>query len=470
MRPILGAAAAVASLWLLGRGLRAVLPLRRDDEHPIESLGLDFLFGAGAGSLIFFAVALRSNAWAFRSVYVLTLALAVAAAVRGRLAPSLRADRSWFWGALAMLAAVHVVRGIVGSFTSDGYAHWGLKSKAIFAAGRIPADILVDAERFGYALPDYPLLWPVIEVWTYLHMGALNDQVVRLLGSAFLLALGAVFYGRLRAACGATASLAATFLLLAPHQWARSGASGLAEPPLSAFLFAGFAALAAFAEKPSPRAAAQAALLLGFAAWTKNEGAAAAAVGGAIFAWLALDTGLGPEGPPASGGRVPPCGTAPCQGRARAPKRIALFALLAALPSIPWLLFRQAHGISGYFAAGVAPISEAGIRLKLIAVAFVRNCGEIKGWMFVWPVLLLGVAFGFRAIRTMPAGRVLLAGALGTLLAYLVALLLSPLDAGWQIPTALPRLLMQVEAPLLACLALAAARRDDAPQVDTKHR
>lgn len=404
---------AILALWILGRGIRAVA-FRRDDERPGEALGLDFLVGAGLGSVVFFCVSLVSTTWAFRVLWVL-VAAGAALSIRRGVPP--KPERTAFWGALLLLAVVYALRGCFGSFTSDGYAHWGLKAKAMFLEGRVPTDLLRDTERIGYALPDYPFLWPSLEVWGY--MNGANDTTVRLLGPAFLLALGAVFHGALRERCGPTLSFAATFLLLAPHQWIRIAGSGLAEPPFCAFVFAGFAA-------HSRRSAAQAGLLLGLAAWSKNEGLAAVAVGGLLLF--------------------------------RTPRLLPLYAATALAPIAPWIAYKQVHGISGYFAAGIAPLSEAPARLLLIGRSLLANVGEVKAWMLIWPVLALGVVLGFREIRR----SVHLAGAGLLFLSYVVTLLLSPLDAAWQIPTALPRLLMHVEAPLLWCVA--AASRDDIPR------
>jgi len=425
---VIGALAAIAALWLLGRGLRP----RGAEESTGEALGLDFLFGAGLGSLVFFLFALRSIVWAFVAVYGTLLVSVVIEAIRGRGLPRLRFERSAMAVALLLLASVHILRGFRDSLAGDGYAHWGWKSKAMYLTGRVPTERLQDRERFGYANPDYPFLWPSLQTWTYLHMGEQNDEAVRILGAAFLLALAGVFVGRLR--IGTVAALAAAIVLLAPRQWIRSGASGLAEPPLCAYLFAGLAAVAEFAESPSKSAAARAGFFLGFAGWTKNDGLAAVAVGGMLLGILAIRK----------------------QGGRPAAVSIGLFAIVVISVLLPWDLYKHVHDIRGYYSIGTAPVSEAGARLELIALSLKSNAMDFHRWLLIWPVLLVGVTLALPSLRRSASARVYLLGGTGIFLCYLAALLLSPLDPGWQIPTTMPRLLMQVEAPLVWCVAFAA--------------
>lgn len=205
-------------------------------------------------------------------------ALAVAAAVSLplalRLRPRLR-PRPLDAVALALLAAL-LARAWVAFSTKplddyDAWAIWGMKARALTLLGW--ADPSLFASRVALpAHPDYPLLVPSLEAVAARAMGGFDPRLVHL---QFLL-LGVAGIAAIHALARERAPRLVVWPLLLALAAAPAFASQLltayADVPLALLVAAGTLAAARCLDRPGPRPAATAALLLGAAALTKEEG------------------------------------------------------------------------------------------------------------------------------------------------------------------------------------------------------
>lgn len=436
---VAGGLVAIGMLWLLGHGLRGTSGLRLDDENPEFRIGLDFLAGCGLASLLMFLGSLHSTSWGLGLVY-LALVLLVTLGIRRRRLFTLpnqpARDRSSLVPILILLLAVFLSDARLGTLAADGMSSWGLKAKMIHHLHRIPVEHLTDLDRFGYILVDYPLQWPLLEVWCYLHMGWRDDEFVRILGAAFSTTLALLLYGTLRSRCSAAVSLAVPIIVLSLHTFMRHTGDGLADTPLLVFSFAGFYSLGCFAHEGRRPALALGGMMLGFAAWTKNEGLAHLMVGTVMVGLILFTRKSWRDSGPS----------------------LALFGGMALSP-LPWFLFRKAFSVPSHYATGHAPLSDAPRRLGIIFQNLGLCISQVKAWSLLWPLILLGLALAGRRIwRGSPHSRVFTGAAGALFLVYELVHLRSPVDPVWQIPASTPRLMLHLATPLLWSVALYADR------------
>src|SRR5581483_4531295 len=177
--------------------------------------------------------------------------------------------------ALALLAAL-LARAWVAFSTKplddyDAWAIWGMKARALTLLGW--ADPSLFASRVALpAHPDYPLLVPSLEAVAARAMGGFDPRLVHL---QFLL-LGVAGIAAIHALARERAPRLVVWPLLLALAAAPAFASQLltayADVPLALLVAAGTLAAARCLDRPGPRPAATAALLLGAAALTKEEG------------------------------------------------------------------------------------------------------------------------------------------------------------------------------------------------------
>jgi len=177
----------------------------------------------------------------------------------------------WLLTAAAVLSAALVaVRQPFGP--GDYVAVWGLKARALERTGDVAALFRVDPAGVS-SHPEYPPLWPaLLAAFSHLFGGRYDDLIVTLLWPLLVLA-AALLAARATSAPPWGRALAAVTVALLPY-WRVD--LGYAEGLLAVLL------LAALGEVPrlssSRFAPLRLALFLTLAAWTKQEGAVAAAV------------------------------------------------------------------------------------------------------------------------------------------------------------------------------------------------
>jgi hypothetical protein len=403
---------AIGLLCLLG--FPAAFALEPDGE-PGMHLGLSFLLGAGLATILLLALSLSGIAWTrgsfaaialppFAALTYLALRRARGRVRSGRLTQGLRFSPAA--AALDALTALAVAgHGIYATLAPlgqwDFWSDWGLKAK-IFSIHRAVDWVFLRDPANTFAHPDYPPLLPLTLDFFSLVRGEWEDRYVGLLFTAFGAALLLVARGLLRqelrqpvAASLATLALAGPALLL----WI-----GLAESPLMAYGSAGLLMLRR-ALREGDASWNGAALLLGCAALTKNEGLALlVSVGLALLLF----------------------------GGARAVGRMWPAAVLAAV----WLIPRHFLGLENQLFQGSAAARAIGhvAQFRLVLETLFRNWPH----PFLWVSLIAALLVAARQLRQ---ERFLLSALLFQLLFYLASFLVTPYDLVWHIWASWARLL-----------------------------
>jgi hypothetical protein len=283
-------------LLVLGAGLLPLLRLARTRRELLSRLPLAYPVGLAAGGILAADLAVVD-------VPVGGIALPVLAAaslagglirlpagtrrVRARPRPSTIAAVGLL--ATIVVFAVDAVRNfaIDPLRETDGWAIWGLRARALFDFGHPIAPVFTDPAASYQAL-QHPLLLPALEAVDSRFMGTFDPTLVHLqcfcFGVAF--AIGAWYLLRQH-----TSPLLLAAVLLAgmtAPTFYNQLSTNLADVPLALFVALGVALLATWLRTGAEGLLPAAALFLGAAALTKNEGEvfaltaflAAAAVGG----------------------------------------------------------------------------------------------------------------------------------------------------------------------------------------------
>jgi hypothetical protein len=377
-------------------------------------LGLSFLFGTGLAAILLLALSLAGVAWtrgSFAAIALPAFAAMICFALRrakigppANLAQGHRSSPAAAgFDVLTMMAVVgHGIYATLAPLGQwDFWSDWGLKAK-IFSIHRGVDWIFLRDPETTFAHPDYPPLLPLTLDFFWLVRGEWEDRYVGLLFTAFGAALLLVARGLLRQELGRPvgASLA-TFALAGPALllWI-----GLAEGPLIAYGGLGLLMLRR-ASRGSGASWTGAALLLGCAALTKNEGLA-----------VLLSSGL----------------ALLLFGGARSAARLWPAGALAAVWLIPrWVLGLKTDLFQGPVIARLTShLAQSGLLLETL----------FRNWPhpLLWGSLIAALILAARQLRR---ERFLLSALLFQLLFYLFSFLVTPQDLVWHIWTSWARLL-----------------------------
>ncbi len=393
----------LALTHILVTGLPAALLLdRREPSSRARLLGTSFLLGTGIVSMVMLAMPSRL------AVLIATIALWIVALGRARPRPAAAAVRLSIvdvtTATLVLLHGLLATRARVGE--GDFWAIWGLKARVFFELGGIDWAYLQNPYN-SFAHPDYPPLVPLNYVFVALHGGRWDDRwlgiLTTLFGAALVLIVRDRFARELPRHLAALATLPVAAIALSP--WI-----GMAEAPMIAFGSAGLLLL-----RRGP--ALTGAVLLGFAACTKNEGLTLL-----VAAALALLL----------------------TSRWRDAIRLWPAAAIAA----PWVILRAVHGIRGDLSFLSLDLSHAGPLLR----ALVKHPPER-------PLLWVGLAAALvMFVRHLRRERFLLLAVSLQLLAYLGAYMVTRYDVEWHVRYSWPRITDHVAVPLVfVALTLAGA-------------
>jgi hypothetical protein len=241
----------------------------------------------------------------------------------------------------------------------DYFGIWGLKARTFLDAGGIDWQFL----RRTLARGDYPLLVPLGFDAMAIFAGKWNDFAIALLHVALGGALLCVLRGLTAREAAPRVSAAVTLVAAFPslNLWI-----GLAEPAVAAFGCAGVLFVRHALRGRNPGAMTVGALLLGLAAWSKNEGLALFVV--TAFALFAATRSV----------------------------REALRLWPGAVLALPWLLIRARFGLAtDFLQGGVAHrVLERLEHPVLAAIAFAKSPPDQP---FFWMVAMLTILVCIRA-------------------------------------------------------------------------
>ncbi|HEX6095542.1 MAG TPA: hypothetical protein VF432_04380 [Thermoanaerobaculia bacterium] len=390
---------------------------------PRRLLGTAYLLGSGICAFVLLALSVAGIRWTtatFTVAYCL-VAIALWAPLLRRAAPAVEGGGRASLidlGTLALVIAHGVYAWKAGGREWDFWAIWGQKARVFFTHGGVDWTFLVHPDH-AFTHPDYPPLLSLEYVRLALLGGAWNESPMGLLSTlhaaAVLLIVRDFFAEELRPAMAAAATLAAA-----------SGAlsnAGMADAPMIAY---GTAALLSI-RRGSMRTGA---VLLGLAAFTKNEGLALIA---AVVLGLVAD------------------------GR-RAARRSAILRLWPALAIVsPWLVLRAVHALPTDLATGA--LSER-IRLAFSHVPeLLRALAEFPPRH---PLFWIGVAAALLVYaRQLDRERFLLTVIVVQLGFYLAAYLVTPHDLTPHVGSSWPRILQHVAIPAAFVALTLTLRRFD---------
>ena len=385
----------VALVALPGLGICELFaPLRRLPF--LRRLGYSYLLGVLVlgGSLFagshLFGVPLRRPA---------ILAAALAPALLG-LAARLRRQQQTHvrdrWQIAAVLCIAAICLGPLASALTaplgdwDGRMTWSPLAAYLRHEGTVDAAVLREEHWWVYH-PRYPPLLPLAQVAAQETFGAgVDDQHYRALYAAFLPALLLVLHDGARRAAGSRAAILTTLgVAVLPFLGYGAGGATSAYSDLPLAGFYGAALVLLLLERTRPAAGLAAGFLLAGAVLAKNEGALLAGAAlllafvrsfpGRRFTWFA-------------------CAAGPA---------LAAFALLTS-----WRAAIPNRDDEDYFA--VLNLSEllhgAVARLPAIVPEILRWTFRWSSWLGFWPLFLLVLIVGWRALRRPGVRLLLLAG------------------------------------------------------------
>jgi hypothetical protein len=417
----------VTAADLLGFAAYLLLPLfglavwRLEGVRRLD-LGARLAIAGAAGAVVVpIVLALLSIAgieWTRASVLGTLAIVAIAGwlSIRGRAAlPHRRVSRMPIAG-IAVIAVI-VAYGLLTARMSSGDLHffWGPKAILYFQNGGIKLPVLKSTIH-AYMNPDYPLLLPLINVWTLTVARQFSWWGALLAAGVFLFACVAIV--RSTSGQDAVAVLMAATL---GFTVAKGCIAGGAEPILLLFETVALCALT-FIDDPRTQTVL-AALGLAGAAATKIEGATFAIA--VVLALMIVRRDF---------------------------KRAMLAGAPAGLVVLGWLLFVTHYGISIVYGAGAMPMYVGVIPRTLLEIVKVAAYGVY--WL-PWLAAIALIALGTPRRAALP-----IAVAILTTGAAVFFYIHSPDPAPWIVASGTRVLL----TPLCALLIAAAAARPGAPR------
>lgn len=296
---------------------------------------------------------------------------------------------------------------------NDFLAIWGLKAKIFWFHGGIDWGWLT-APGNDFSHPDYPILLPLLHDVVAVIGGQWNDRWLGLFHPAFAGALLLVVRSLLTSEMNSDrASALSTFALasLAMPPWI-----GMAEGPLVAWAAAGLLLLRrALAQREFHHYFPAAAVLLGLAAFTKNEG-----ISFLVAVAIALLV-------------------------ARRSVRPLLHLWPAVIIVAPWMILRAVHGLATDLARG--PFIERAVsHLARIDTLLEALQAHSAGFTLFWLGLL--VAFALRLRTAIEREKLVIVSVVVQMIFFLGAYLVTPQDIRWHVQWSWERLLHQVMLPL----------------------
>ncbi|MGH9457991.1 MAG: glycosyltransferase family 39 protein, partial [Thermoanaerobaculia bacterium] len=390
--------------------------------------GLAILLGFGTIGLALFILSLAGISWSRPS-----LLGAFAVVGLGALAVSIRKQRTLepdlpppspgsiaFLAITAVIVAGHGLFALTGpNFEADFLEIWGLKGRAFYEARAVDWDFLQNETTY-HNHPDYPPLVPLLFAAAGILGGGWEDGLLGSLYSGFGVALLLITEATMRRRFGETWLVGAAVLVLAPL--ALTPWPELADGPLLAFGSAALLYLWRGVRSGSLPAIGTGAVLLGFAALTKNEGVAMI-----VAALLAL--AVTPEA-----------------------RRYVVRLWPAAVLALVWIVPQEIARLNVDLAAGnelERLFGRLADPLPIIELLLVYTPERLT----FWGGIVLGAAVTAR--RLWRSERILVAFVVFQILAYFAAYGVSPHDLAWHIRWSWERLASHVAFLATAAVLMA---------------
>ncbi len=252
-----------------------------------EELAISFGLGLGAVTLEMLIFSIMRYDFDFVRLlapWAVLFAVNIYQYIRGRALP-IAPGRPWeepqALTALGVFLAAGITFEVIYAFfralikpieAYDAVAIYAIKSKIFYLANSVSTDYLANIAKM-FPHPDYPLNIPLAQAFSYLSMGSLNDQLVKIIFPLFFVAILCLFYCQVRAFAGRLYALTFTFLLASIPQFNAYAANAYLEVPLAFYYFASFVFLLRwFGNKTDIRFIVMSAIMVALAGWTKNEG------------------------------------------------------------------------------------------------------------------------------------------------------------------------------------------------------
>ena len=284
-----GALVVMAMLGALGLLVLRVSPLRAGWA---VRLGLGWFLGAGLVAVGDFAmgqlrVPLGARA-ACLAILAAGLAIAPARWTRKRGAaerPSNAARATAVVLAAAIGTALLLAAALAVLYPRDrwdSFAFWGIKTRALYADGRITGSFLAKP----YPHQDYPVLGPVIEAWLFRAAGGECDPGAALLGPITVAAIALLLAGSLGPSLPEPLPVAVAAAVVLTPRLLHEAIGSLMDIHVAGFALAGLVMLARARDSPALHACSG--FLFGLAGFTKNDGIPWAVAAVALVAALAI--------------------------------------------------------------------------------------------------------------------------------------------------------------------------------------
>jgi len=433
----LGGLLSVAFPTLLGWSLVRMAD-RRQALSELERLSLGGALGIGC--LVWWMLFLDWLSIPFsRNNLVIPM---VAVSIFGLLRGGLRINRSHIQRSkagptdivLITVIGLQLVATIVFSLVRPIEAHdavfnWGLKAKAIFLAHGIPMGLL---DTNLSPNPTYPLLMPLAQSYVSLFLGEYDDFCAKWVCIVLLLSfLSFLYFALRRTGASLRTSLFAVAMISTIPQVVEQTGNGYADLPVGIYLGLAGICIYLWLREQTPLFVLLAAQLLAFAALTKDEGLAVAAL---VLCFIVARVLWKPAVP----GRL-----------ATLIGFVATFGVLL----LPWLRLRIYLELAGhaYLIRRPLPRFEWGRLERIFSILYSYQVQwfSLRNWNLLWVFLLVGIVVGLRYIRRselMSIGLLIV----GQLLVYTVFYILVPdenhpvMNLHWYLATTVSRMLLQL--------------------------
>ncbi len=255
----------------------------------------------------------------------------------------------------------------------DGVCVWGIKAKVLFYSTVKTSDYFYKPE-YAFSHPNYPLLWPFMYAWVCTVLGSWDDLGMLILNPVNLIVFSTLMYWTLRRYVARTVALTVTAIMASLPALVHYAECGQSDVTLMVIFGASLFGMFDWMNHQRRDSLWLSAFLMGGALFTKQEGQiifAALLCAGGVYIFVAQRSNW-----------------------KRLLGQLVVFAVIAVIWALPWLLFQR--GIKDW-SWDFSGVSLSAIRWgqipALIQVLFANavnwnNQVHLPKWNFLWPILV----------------------------------------------------------------------------------